>query len=138
MIALLDASAVVDLLIRSDAGEPVRRFLDHDAELVLVTVAHLDAEVLSAFSRLCRADVLTTAEVATLLSRLGSLAMRRLPITSDLLTAAWGLRDNISAGDALYVAAAQSMGATLVTTDERLARSVPDLVADGLIRQEPK
>lgn len=130
MIVLLDASAVVDLLIRSDAGEPVRRFLSGSVELTLVTVAHLDAEVMSALARLSRADVLTDAEVGTLLDRLGSLAMRRLPVTSDLLAAAWDLRDNVAARDALYVAAAVRVGAKLVTTDERLARSVPHLVAD--------
>ena len=130
MIALLDASAVVDLLIRSDAGELVRRFLTDHTDLALETVAHLDAEVMSALARLSRADVLTHAEVATLLHRLGSLAMRRLPITTELLKAAWDLRDNVAARDALYVAAAQSMEAKLVTTDERLARSVPDLIAD--------
>lgn len=130
MIVLLDASAVVDLLIRSDAGEPVRRFLTGHTDLALVTVAHLDAEAISALARLSRADVLTDAEVATLLDRLGALAMRRLPITSELLAAAWELRDNVAARDALYVAAAQSMEAKLVTTDERLARSVPDLIAD--------
>ena len=130
MIALLDASAVVDLLIRSDAGEPVRSFLTRQVDVALVTVAHLDAEVMSALARLSRADVLTDAEVATLLGRLSSLAMRRLPITSELLAAAWELRDNVAARDALYVAAAVSMGAKLVTTDQRLARAVPDLVAD--------
>lgn len=125
----MDASAVVDLLIRSDAGEPVRNFLARQVDLALVTVAHLDAEVMSALARLSRADVLTDAEVATLLGRLGSLAMRRLPIRSELLAAAWELRDNVAARDALYVAAAEGMGAKLVTTDERLARAVPDLVA---------
>lgn len=130
MIAIVDASAVVDLLIRSDAGESVRRFLTDHADLALVTVAHLDAEVMSALARLSRADVLTDAEVARLLHRLGALAMRRLPITTELLNAAWELRDNVAARDALYVAAAQSMKAKLVTTDERLARSVPDVIAD--------
>ena len=130
MIALLDASAVVDLLIRSDAGEPVRDFLARQVDVALVTVAHLDAEVLSALARLRRADVLTDGEVATLLGRLGSLAMRRLPIASELLAAAWELRDYVASRDALYVAAADGMRAKLVTTDERLARAVPDLVAD--------
>lgn len=130
MIALLDAPAVVDLLIRSDAGEPVRRFLTDHTDLTLVTVAHLDAEVMSGLARLSRAAVLTDDEVATLLRRLGSLAMRRLPITAELLAAAWELRDNVAARDALYVAAAHGMEAKLVTTDQRLARAVPDLVAD--------
>jgi len=130
VIALLDASAVVDLLIRSDSGEPVRRLLARDRVTAVVTVAHLDAEVLYALARLSRAELLDTDEVAVLLGRLGSMAMQRLPITADLLDAAWELRDNVAARDALYVAAASSLGATLVTTDDRLARSAPDLAAE--------
>jgi len=130
VIALLDASAVVDLLIRSDSGEPVRRLLARDRVTAVVTVAHLDAEVLYALARLYKAELLDTDEVAVLLGRLGSMAMQRLPITADLLDAAWELRDNVAARDALYVAAASSLGATLVTTDDRLARSAPDLAAE--------
>lgn len=129
MIALIDASAVVDLLIRSDAGERVRDVLAAPAVDELVTVSHLDAEVLSALARLRRADVLLASEVTTLLRRLGSLAVRRFPITTDLLVAAWEMRGSVAARDALYVAAARGMGATLVTTDRRLARAVPELAA---------
>ena len=92
-----------------------------------MTVAHLDAEVLSALARLHRGDVLNTAEVAGLLDRLAAMEMRRLAITGSLLQAAWDLRDNISARDALYVAAARSIRGQLLTTDDRLARAVPDL-----------
>ena len=130
MIGLLDASAVVDLLIRSDAGERVRRRLATGEVTALMSVAHLDAEVLSALARLARADQLGAVEVEVLLRRLGTLAMQRLPITADLLAASWALRDNVAARDALYVAAATRIGAALVTTDERLARTVPDLTAD--------
>jgi predicted nucleic acid-binding protein len=35
----------------------------------------------------------------------------------------WDLRDNLSAYDASYVALAELLGATLVTTDARLCRS---------------
>ena len=127
MILLVDASAAVDLLVRSDAGERVRRFLAGTEDVSLMTVAHLDAEVLSALARLHRGDVLNTAEVAGLLDRLAAMEMRRLAITGSLLQAAWDLRDNISARDALYVAAARSIRGQLLTTDERRARAVPDL-----------
>jgi predicted nucleic acid-binding protein len=39
------------------------------------------------------------------------------------------MRANIAARDALYVALARSLDAELVTTDDRLANAVPDLVA---------
>ncbi len=126
MIYLVDASAVVDLLVRSDVGERVRRRLTDD-DVALVTVAHLDAEVFSALARLHRAGDLAAGEVEELLRRLATLDVRRIPITGALLGAAWRMRDNIAARDALYVAAALDLGCVLLTTDERLARAVPDL-----------
>ena len=127
MILLVDASAVVDLLVRSEAGERVREFLTGRPEVTLMTVAHLDAEVLSALARLHRGGALSDDQVTVLLERLATLAMQRLPITSGLLQAAWRLRDNIAARDALYVASAQAVRGRLLTTDDRLARSVPEL-----------
>jgi predicted nucleic acid-binding protein len=127
VILVVDASAAVDLLVRSDPGERVRQFLADTDDISLVTVAHLDAEVLSALARLHRSDVLNPAEVAVLLDRLATLAMRRLVITGSLLQAAWSLHDNVSASDALYVAAARAVRGQLLTTDDRLVRAVPDL-----------
>ena len=127
MIYVVDASAVIDLLVRSDAGELVRRRLADDADAALVTVAHLDAEVFSGLARLNRAGELTAVEVEELLRRLTSLDVRRVPINSALLDAAWRMRENIAARDALYVAAARGLGCSLLTTDERLTRAVPDL-----------
>jgi predicted nucleic acid-binding protein len=71
--------------------------------------------------------LLTLGEVEALLRRLTTLDVRRIPITGALLDAAWRMRDNIAARDALYVAAARDLGCVLLTTDERLARAVPDL-----------
>jgi predicted nucleic acid-binding protein len=127
VIYVVDASAVIDLLVRSDAGERVRRRLADDADATLVTVAHLDAEVFSGLARLHRARELAASEVGELLRRLTTLDVHRVPINGALLDAAWRLRDNIAARDALYVAAARDLGSALLTTDERLARAVPDL-----------
>jgi predicted nucleic acid-binding protein len=127
VILLVDASAAVDLLVRSDPGERVRRFLTDTRDVTLMTVAHLDAEVLSALARLHRGGVLSAEQVTELLARLTAMAMQRLPITSSLLQVAWDQRDNVAARDALYVAAAQAVRGQLLTTDDRLARAVPDL-----------
>jgi predicted nucleic acid-binding protein len=127
---LLDASAVVDLLLRSDRGEQVRGGLAGRAGEEWFTVAHVDAEVFSALARLHRAGELEAEEIAVLLHRLATLAARRLPITARLLLAAWSLRDNVAARDGLYIAAARALTAGLVTTDDRLARAVPDIVAE--------
>jgi predicted nucleic acid-binding protein len=130
VISLVDASAMVDLLVRSNAGERVRRRLRADADAMLVTVAHLDAEVLSALARLHRAGELTAVEVEELLRRISTMDLRRLPISAPLQHAAWQLRANIAARDALYVAAAQGLRCSLLTTDERLTRAVPELAVD--------
>lgn len=130
MTLVVDASAVIDLLVRSDRGVRVRAFLADRTEDDMATVAHLDAEVFSGLARLYRADDLDAEEVAVLLRRLGDLTVARLPITARLLDAAWALRDNVAARDALYVAAAEVLSADLVTTDDRLARAVGDLAVN--------
>jgi predicted nucleic acid-binding protein len=127
VIYVIDASAVIDLLVRSDAGERVRRQLAGDADATLVSVTHLDAEVFSGLARLHRAGELAAGEVAELLRRLTRLDLRRVAIDGALLDAAWLMRDNVAARDALYVAAAHHVGSALLTTDERFARAMPDL-----------
>lgn len=121
---VLDASAMVDLLLRNPRGNDVRL---HLRDQPLWSVVHLDAEVFSALARLHRNGQLSTRQVSARLGLLGELAVERLPITPPLLDAAWALRHDIAARDALYVAAARSLGARLLTTDQRLARAVPEL-----------
>ena len=123
---VLDASAVIDLLVLSHVGEQVRSHLMGPEGDNLLTAAHLDAEVFSGLARLYRAGVLSLQDVTIRLDRLAQLRMTRLPTTGRLLQTAWALRDNVSARDALYVAVARSLAAPLLTTDLRLARAVPD------------
>lgn len=110
--AVLDASVVVDLLVR---GEP--RLPDGFA---FVAPAHLDAEVLSALARLARGGSLSAGAVEDMLVGLAELAAERLPL-APLVSAAFELRGNVSQRDSLYVALAQSLGCPLITRDERLA-----------------
>ena len=121
---VLDASAVVDLLLRNRNGDAVRAHLP-GAELH--TVAHLDAEVLSALARLHRDGALSAEAVDARLRALSRLDVLRLPITGALLQEAWALRNNIAARDALYVALARRLRGRLLTTDRRLARAVPGI-----------
>ncbi len=135
MTLVLDASAIIDLLLRNSRGEKVRAFLADRADEDMATVAHLDAEVYSGLARIHRAGELDAEQVAALLGRLGELAVIRLPITTALLRASWALRANVAARDGLYVAAAQALSASLVTTDNRLARAAPDVASDLEVRQ---
>jgi predicted nucleic acid-binding protein len=125
--SVIDASAVVDLLLRTDRGERVRGVLGGAPVEPLVTVGHLDAEVFSALARLHRAGSLRSEEIEELLRRLARLDVLRLPIAEELLRTAWTFRDNIAARDALYVALARGIRAPLITTDARLSRAAEDV-----------
>jgi predicted nucleic acid-binding protein len=118
---VVDASAVVEVLRRSHRGDAVAARM---RGATLAAPAHIDAEVLSALGRLVRAGDAEAAMVTRALDRLVRLPVERLPI-APLLRRAWELRDNIALRDGLYIACAETLSATLLTLDERLARSAP-------------
>ena len=120
---LVDASAIVDVLLRNAQGRTIERYLDGRS---LVTLAHADAEVLSALARLHRSGDLAAADVDERLRQLERLPMDRLPIDVASLRTAWALRRNVAMRDALYVVAARAHGSKLITTDRRLRRAAPD------------
>lgn len=119
--AVVDASAVVDLLLGTPLGPRVATAV-HGVELL--APAHLDAEVLSAFGRLHRAGVLTTRRVTQRLHLLSTAPITRMALT-DLLAGAWARRDNLRLVDALYVELATRERVPLITTDARLAAASP-------------
>ena len=114
-IAVVDAATVVDLICDLPAAEPYRHHLA--MANTVAAPAHLDAEVLSALGRLKRAGQLT--QEADRVEALGSFGARRWPLR-PLLAAAWALTDRVAVRDALYVALAVSLDATLVSSDGRL------------------
>jgi predicted nucleic acid-binding protein len=122
-IVVVDAAAVVDMICDLPPAYGVRPHLA-GADAV-VAPAHLDAEVLSALGRLKRAGQLTHEDERV--EALGAFGARRWPL-QPLLSFAWALTERIAVRDALYVALAASLGATLVTTDGRLRRDAAGLV----------
>lgn len=114
--AVLDASALVDLLLDNALGDAVRRRI---AGHVLHAPAHIDAEVLSALGRLHRAGELAAESVESRLRELAGAPIQRHPVT-DLLLGTWARRHQLRLVDALYVELAVSRGVPLVTTDRRL------------------
>lgn len=123
---VVDASALVDLLLDNDLGRAVRsRIAGHG----LHAPAHVDAEVLSALGRLQRAGDLDAATVERRLQGLAAAPIRRHPV-NDLLLGTWARRHQLRLADALYVELAVSHGLPLVTTDRRLrAAPAADVVA---------
>ncbi len=122
---VLDASALVDLLLGNPLGRAVR---DRLAGQALHAPGHVDAEVLSALGRLARAGSVDDDTVTRLLGRVVDAPIERHPVR-DLIAGAWVRRHQLRLADALYVELAAVRGIRLVTTDRRL-RTLPmvDLV----------
>ncbi len=117
---VIDASALVDALIdEAGAGAPAR-FLSGRPDLHMPEVAAV--EVVSALRAHERAG--RRSDLAAALDAFLALPAIRWRTTDDVVRRCWELRENISAYDATYVALAERLGATLVTTDDRLARAV--------------
>jgi predicted nucleic acid-binding protein len=116
---VLDASAAVELLLRTPAG--VRAEAALRGHRVAVP-AHFDAEVFSALGRLMRAGELAERLVEPILNELARAPFVRYTL-QPLLAPAWGLRHNLALRDALYVTLAHRLGTRLVTADSRLAQA---------------
>ena len=121
-VVVVDASAMTELLRRTPAGRQVGQGLRANAA---AAPAHFDAEVFSALGRLTRDGPMSEALVAPALVELARAPIQRLPV-APLLVEAWTLRENVSQRDALYMALARRLDASLLTADARLAR-VPSL-----------
>jgi predicted nucleic acid-binding protein len=118
-LIVLDASAAVELLLRTPAGGQADAVLRGNR---VVVPAHFDAEVFSALGRLVRAGDLAEGLVGPILDELARAPFFRYTL-QPLLAAAWELRHNLALRDALYVALARRLGALFVTADARLAQA---------------
>jgi predicted nucleic acid-binding protein len=122
VIAVVDASSILPYLFGTGSPDERAAFLGqaHAPDLV-------DVEVTHALRGLLRAGQIVRDEAETARTDLDAAQVRRHP-GRYLLPRAWELRDVCSTYDALYVALAEALDATLVTRDERLARGVSHLV----------
>jgi len=121
-LIVLDASPVVSILLEqgSDA-ELIRGRVEKPGESV--HVPHLlDIEVLSALRRHTLRGILSPERSAIALQDLWNIRMTRYPHIA-LLHRIWGLRDNLTAYDAAYIALAEALDAPLITVDGRLAQA---------------
>jgi predicted nucleic acid-binding protein len=117
---VLDASALIDLLLAGPVGRAVAARIDGR---LLHAPAHLDAEVLSGLGRLQRAGRLNAQTVRDQLDVVGAAPLQRHPV-AGLLLGAWARRERVRLADALYVELAAELDVPLVTTDARLGRAV--------------
>ncbi|MBW4042912.1 MAG: type II toxin-antitoxin system VapC family toxin [Acidobacteria bacterium] len=113
---VVDASALVDLLLGNRLGKAVARRLVDER---LHAPAHIDSEVLSALGRMHRGGLLTVGQVDGMLRSLTAAPIARHG-TDGLVAGAWARRDRVRLVDALYLELAERVGGPLITTDLRL------------------
>jgi len=118
-LIVLDASAVLELLLNTSAAEAVGARILDPAE-TLHAPHLLDVEVLQVLRRYARAGDIDARRGRSAIEDLNDLPLTRYP-HQVLLERVWDLRGNLSAYDAVYVALAEALDAPLVTRDGRLA-----------------
>lgn len=118
-ILVIDASIAIDLIARF-RPEPIEALLWAPGSR-LAAPELLDVEALHALRRLDRAGQIPASR-SDLVGELKSLPIRRYR-HATLLDGIWSLRGHLTAYDAAYVVLARLLNATLVTRDERLART---------------
>jgi len=82
----------------------------------------IDVEVVSAFRRLCSAGALSAERAEAAIADLHALPIQRVS-HRPLLARCWELRENLTVYDAVYIALAERLDATLLTADRRLANA---------------
>lgn len=118
---MLDASALLELLLQTSLGRRVEARLFH-APHELHSPHLVDVEVAQALRRLVRMGEVSAGRAAEALSDLTALDLHRHAHV-DFLPRAWTLRANITVYDAMYVALAEALDAPVVTCDAPLSRA---------------
>jgi predicted nucleic acid-binding protein len=120
-VIVLDASALVELLLHTPAGAEIdKRIADPSIGL---HVPHLaDIEVTQVFRRYVREGEIAAADAAAALQDLQDLDLQRHS-HDPMLQRVWQLRENLTAYDAIYFALAEVLSSSLLTCDARLARA---------------
>jgi predicted nucleic acid-binding protein len=118
---VVDASAVLEVLLRTPAAGAVERLLFAPSQ-TLHAPHLLDVEVAQVVRRYNANGEIDAERGRMALDDLADLSLRRYP-HDFLLQRVWELRNNITAYDAMYVALAEVLDAPLITRDKRLAAS---------------
>jgi predicted nucleic acid-binding protein len=118
-VIVLDASAAIDWLLQTSAGQRIeRRIYSKDESLHAPHL--LDLEVTQVLRRLVREGTIPAHRADEAIRDLLDLRIARYP-HFVLLPRIWRLRHNFSAYDAAYIALAEQLGAALITCNRRLA-----------------
>ncbi|SRR5205814_1311888 len=120
-MAVLDASVVVEMLLRTPAGRSAFRRLAEEARRL--HAPHLvDVEVMYALRRLVQKRELSPQDAGIAIDALPQLEIQRHGHLL-LLPRVWELRESVTAYDAAYVALAETLNLPLLTCDGKLSRA---------------
>lgn len=124
---VVDASVILSALTEEGAvGENAMRRLADDSNQHSPQI--VKAEALSGLRRMAAHGNVTLERATNLTRQIERLQIDTYPVDA-LVHRVWELRHNLSVYDAWYVALAEALDTTLVTTDGRLARS-PSVTCD--------
>ena len=118
---VIDASAVLELLLRTDKGIKVqgRALISKES---LHAPQLIDIEVAQTLRRLVHLKEISAARGRQALDDYIALNIKRAE-HREFLERVWKLRDSVTAYDAAYVVLAEALDAPLITCDAKLARS---------------
>ena len=126
IVIVTDAGVLVASFVDDGTWGDIARARIRNEDLAAPEV--FDLEVTSVLRGLLR-----VGKIDELRARLALADLRRLPLRrashQGLVIRCWELRDNFTAYDASYIALAEMLGTTLVTTDARMSRAPQRLCA---------
>jgi predicted nucleic acid-binding protein len=125
-VIVADASAVLELLLRTKAAAQVEKLLFAGTES-LHAPHLLDVEVTQVLRRYAAMGEIDSSRAELALRDLADLPLMRhdhLPLLQKI----WEWRHNLTAYDAVYVALAAAMDAVLLTRDARMAAAAKSSV----------
>jgi predicted nucleic acid-binding protein len=116
---VLDASAMVDWLLQTPAGQRIEQRI-YTRNETLHSLHLLDVEFTQVLRRLVRERTLIPKRAEEAMEDLMALRITRYaPVL--LLSRIWQLRNNMTAYDAAYIALAEELKAPLITRDQKIA-----------------
>jgi predicted nucleic acid-binding protein len=118
-VIVVDASALLEALLRTPAAAAVEERL-FDAAHTLHAPHLIDIEVAQVLRRYAASGQIEPGRCRDALTDLSDFPLHRYP-HDVLLPRVWELRSNLTAYDAVYVALAEALDASLLTRDRRLA-----------------
>ncbi len=118
---VLDASALVDLLLNTEPGVRLARRV-RSSRVTLHAPHLIDLEIAQTLRRYVRQGDIEEERAQIALQHLAVLDLNRYA-HSDFLPRIWALKENVTAYDAAYAALAEALGAILVTGDHHLAKA---------------